>query len=307
MTARIGIIGYGEAGRAFGAGLAKAGAAVATHDILVPTRDGAAIRANAATDGVAVCATAAKAIAGAGIVLSLVPADAARAVAIEAAGHLQAEQLFMDMNSVSPREKETGAAIVGAAGARYVEATIMEPVIENGAASEVLLAGPAAAKAKEILSPYGMVLAIVGDRFGAAAAVKLCRSVIVKGFEAIVVESMLAARQYGADGAVLASLQKSDPEIDWAARADYVFERVLRHGRRRAAEMRFAGEAVSDAGYPPRMSDAIAALQDAMADHADADRSLFGLADYKVSADRIGASMQNSGEAADSVQLRETG
>ena len=307
MTARIGIIGYGEAGRAFGAGLAKAGAAVATHDILVPTRDGAAIRANAAADGVAVCTTAAEAIAGAGIVLSLVPADAARAVAIEAAGHLQAEQLFMDMNSVSPREKETGAAIVGAAGARYVEATIMEPVIENGAASEVLLAGPAAAKAKEILSPYGMVLAIVGDRFGAAAAVKLCRSVIVKGFEAIVVESMLAARQYGADGAVLASLQKSDPEIDWAARADYVFERVLRHGRRRAAEMRFAGEAVSDAGYPPRMSDAIAALQDAMADHTDADRSLFGLADYKVSADRIGASMQNSGETADSVQLRETG
>ena len=289
MTARIGIIGYGEAGRAFGAGLAGAGATVATYDILAPTPDGAGIRANAAADGVAVYATAAQAIDGAGIVLSLVPADAARTVAIEAAGHLQAEQLFMDMNSVSPREKETGAAIVEAAGARYVEATIMAPVVENGVASEVLLAGPAAAQAQEILVPYGMVLAVVGDRFGAAAAVKLCRSVIVKGIEAIVVESMLAARQYGADGAVLASLQKSDPEIDWAARADYVFERVLRHGRRRAAEMRFAGEAVSDAGYPPRLSDAIADLQDAMADYAAADRALFALADYKAAADRIGA------------------
>ena len=289
MTARIGIIGYGEAGRAFGAGLAGAGATVATYDILAPTPDGAGIRANAAADGVAVCATAAQAIDGAGIVLSLVPADAARTVAIEAAGHLQAEQLFMDMNSVSPREKETGAAIVEAAGARYVEATIMAPVVENGVASEVLLAGPAAAQAQEILAPYGMVLAVVGDRFGAAAAVKLCRSVIVKGIEAIVVESMLAARQYGADGAVLESLQKSDPEIDWAARADYVFERVLRHGRRRAAEMRFAGEAVSDAGYPPRLSDAIAELQDAMADYAAADRALFALADYKAAADRIGA------------------
>ncbi len=307
MPARIGIIGYGEAGRAFGSGLARAGASVATWDILVPTPKGAGIRANAAADCVDLCTAAADAIDGAAIVLSLVPADEARSVAREAAGHLRAGQLFMDMNSVSPREKETGAAIVGAAGARYVEATIMAPVIENGVASEVLLAGPAAAQAQEILSPYGMVLAAVGDRFGAAAAVKLCRSVIVKGFEAIMVESMLAARRYGADGAVLASLQKSDPDIDWAAKADYVFERVLRHGRRRAAEMRFAGEAVSDAGYPPRMSAATAELQDAMADYSDADRALFGRADYKDAADRIGASMQNSGEAADTVQLRESG
>lgn len=298
MPVRIGIIGYGEAGRAFGAGLARAGATVAAYDILVPTPEGAAIRANAAADGVAVCATAGEAIDGAGIVLSLVPADAARSVVREAAGHLRTGQPFMDMNSVSPREKETGAAIIEASGALYVEATIMSPVVENGIASEVLLAGPAAHEAQEILSPFGMVLAVVGERFGAAAAVKLCRSVIVKGIEAIVVESMLAARQYGADRAVLASLQKSDPEIDWTARADYVFERVLRHGRRRAAEMRFAGEAVSDAGYPPLLSEAIAALQDAMADYSDADRTLFGLADYKEAADRIGALLhENGGEA----------
>ncbi len=307
MTTRIGIIGYGEAGRAFGAGLAEAGATVAAWDILVPTPEGAAIRANAAADGVAVCAAAGDAVAGAAIVLSLVPADAARAVAAEAAGHLRAGQLFMDMNSVSPREKEAGATIVETAGARYVEATIMAPVADGGVASEVLLAGPAASDAQEILSPFGMVMAVVGDRFGAAAAVKLCRSVIVKGIEAIVVESMLAARRYGADGAVLASLQKSDPEIDWAAKADYVFERVLRHGRRRAAEMRFAGEAVSDAGYPPRMSEAIAALQDAMADHAEADPALFALADYKTAADRIGAVLRNSGDNDDAVRLRKTG
>ncbi len=289
MTARIGIIGYGEAGRAFGAGLAKAGAAVAAYDILVPTPDGAAIRASAAADGVAVCDTAAAAIGDADIVLSLVPADAARPAVQEAAAALPAGRLFMDMNSVSPRAKQAGAATIAAAGGRYVEATIMAPVAAHGVATEVLLAGPAAADAREILSPFGMAMTVVGDDFGAAAAVKLCRSVIVKGMEAILVESMLAARRYGADSAVLASLQKSDPEIDWAARADYVFERVLRHGRRRAAEMRFAGEAVSDAGYPPRLSDAIAALQDAMADCAEADPALFALADYRRAADRIGA------------------
>ena len=294
MPPRIGIIGYGEAGRAFGSGLARTGAAVATYDILVPTPEGAAIRANAAADGVAVRTAAGEAIEGATIVLSLVPADEARAVAAEAAGHLRAGQLFMDMNSVSPREKMAGAAIVEKSGAGYVEATIMAPVIENGLASEVLLAGPAAPEAQDILSRLGMVLSVVGDRFGAAAAVKLCRSVVIKGIEAILVESMLAARQYGADGTVLASLQKSDPEIDWAAKADYVFERVLRHGRRRAAEMRFAGEAVADAGFPPRLSEAIAALQDATADFVEADPALFALADYKAAADRIGALLRET-------------
>ena len=88
MVRRIGIIGYGEAGRAFGAGLAAAGATVATYDILIPEPEGAAIRTNAAADGVATCATAREAIGDADIVLSLVPADAARSVAKEAAGHL---------------------------------------------------------------------------------------------------------------------------------------------------------------------------------------------------------------------------
>ena len=97
MAVRIGIIGYGEAGRAFGAGLAKAGATVATYDILVPTPEGAAIRANAEADGVAACTAAGEAIDGAAIVLSLVPADTARSVAEEAAVRLRAGQLFMDM------------------------------------------------------------------------------------------------------------------------------------------------------------------------------------------------------------------
>jgi len=307
MALAIAVIGYGEAGRAFGAGLASAGATVSAYDILFGGPKGAALEAAARDDGVAVCPSAGSAIDGAALILSLVPAGATRAVAEGAARSLKPGQLFMDMNSVSPREKTVGAAVVSASGAGYVEAAIMAPVASAGVATEVLLAGPCGAAAEQALTPLGMNLALVGDQYGAAATVKLCRSVVIKGMEAILIESMLAARRFGADAAVLASLQKSDPDVDWTAKADYVFERVLQHGRRRAAEMRFAGQAVSDAGYPPLMSEAIAALQDSVADFADADPAIRGAATYALAADLIGARNANQLDISDDGAEEEEG
>lgn len=289
MTLSIAVIGYGEAGRAFGAGLARAGAAVAAYDVLIGSDAGRVIEEAAVADGVAPKRSNREAVDGADVVMSLVPANAARRVAETTAKALREGQVFIDMNSVSPREKTVGAAIVSGSGADYVEAAIMAPVATAGVATEVLMAGPHAGAACQTLAAHGMNVAVVGDRYGAAATVKLCRSVVIKGMEAILVESMLAARRFGADTAVLASLQKSDPEIDWTARADYVFERVLQHGRRRAAEMRFAGQAVADAGYPPLMSEAIAALQDSVADFAEADPAIRRAGGYAAAADLMAA------------------
>jgi len=299
MAARIGIIGYGEAGRAFGAGLKAHGADVSAYDILFSTPAGDQLRQNAEEDGVFACDLQGVAIRDRELILSLVPADAARAAAQEAARHLTDRQTFIDMNSVSPREKKLGAGLVAAAGARYVEATIMAPVSNAGVATEVLLAGPEATEAQAALANHGMNVAVVSDQYGAAATVKLCRSVVIKGIEAILIESMLAAHRFGADRAVLASLQKSDPEIDWTAKASYVFERVLHHGRRRAAEMRFAGQAVADAGYPPLMSEAIAAVQDRVADLVDADPGLTETEDYRGAARLIEAILDAETDIAD--------
>lgn len=307
MGLAVAVIGYGEAGRAFGAGLASAGAAVSAYDILFGREAGIGLEQAARHDGVALCPSAAAAIDGAAFVLSLVPAGAARAAAEGAARSLAPGQLYVDMNSVSPREKTVGAAVVSGSGAGYVEAAIMAPVAKAGAATEVLLAGPHATAAQAGLAPLGMTLDVVGDQYGAAATVKLCRSVVIKGMEAILVESMLAARRFGADTAVLASLQKSDPAIDWTAKADYVFERVLQHGRRRAAEMRFAGQAVADAGFPPLMSEAIAALQDSVADFADADPAIRDAASYSLAADLIGARQANRLDIGDDRAEEEEG
>jgi 3-hydroxyisobutyrate dehydrogenase-like beta-hydroxyacid dehydrogenase len=85
--------------------------------------------------------------------------------------------------------------------------------------------------------------------------------VMVKGMEALAIESLLAARRYGVEREVLASLAETFPGLDWERQASYFWRRVVQHGRRRAEEMREAAVTVRDAGLPPQMAAATADLQ----------------------------------------------
>ena len=120
-------------------------------------------------------------------------------------------------------------------------------------------AGPVAARLRSI----GMNVTPIGDRIGVASAVKMCRSVIIKGIEALAVESLFAARRYGAEKEVLASLAATYPQMGWdGSLPDYLVSRVAEHGRRRAAEMREAAEALRDIGLEPLTALATAERQE---------------------------------------------
>jgi Domain of unknown function (DUF1932) len=103
---------------------------------------------------------------------------------------------------------------------------------------------------------------VFSDLIGQASAAKMCRSVIVKGVEALLAESLLAARRYGVEDAVLDSLGALLPVGDWRSLSRYMIGRSLQHGRRRAAEMREVAIAVREAGLDPWMSSACAERQD---------------------------------------------
>jgi len=76
---------------------------------------------------------------------------------------------------------------------------------------------------------------------------------------------MFAARRYGAEDAVLKSLAATFPEMGWRDKLpDYLISRVAEHGKRRAAEMREAAQALRDVGIDPLMAEAAAARQDAL-------------------------------------------
>ncbi len=265
---RVALIGYGEVGGIFGAALVARGVGhVCAFDIAgaADSPRGAAIRARAAADRVELAATASAAVAEASLVISAVTASATRAAAASTADAMRPGAFLLDINSASPRTKVECAKRVTAAGGRYVEAAVMTSVPPYGIRVPMLLGGPDAATLCPGLNALGFAASTSSPKLGVVSAVKMCRSVIIKGMEALVIESLLTARRYGVEDEVLASLEETFPNFDWEKQGTYFWHRVVQHGRRRAEEMRESAATVRECGLEPHMASATADRQAWMA------------------------------------------
>lgn len=238
MESRIGLIGFGEAGRTF----AMAGDwASAAHVFDIKTssdRDGPTMRARYADAGVTGCDSLAEAVGKSDLILSLVTADQALTVAEDVAHRIATGALYCDMNSVAPQTKQAAAALIEGAGGHYVDVAQMAPVNPARLSIPMLLSGSRAEAAADRLGLVGFTdRRVVGASVGRASAIKMIRSVMVKGIEALSAECVLAADAAGVLDEVLSSLDASEKATSWQARADYNLDRMMIHGLRRAAEM----------------------------------------------------------------------
>ncbi|HEX7386201.1 MAG TPA: DUF1932 domain-containing protein [Castellaniella sp.] len=260
---RLGLIGYGEVGRIFCAGLSGHMQSVCAWDVkLSDVALAVPLRAQAQRDQVSLCASAAELCSQADLVMSAVTASNTVAVARDAAAHLKVGTVFLDLNSASPGAKREAAALIEAAGGHYVEAGVMSSVPPHGIRVPMLLGGPHAKALADKLTAWGMDAHAVSEKLGVASAIKMCRSVMIKGLEALVIESYTAARAYGVEDYVLPTLQETFPSIDWSEEGRYFYSRVVQHGKRRAEEMREVANTVREAGFEPLMSAAAAQKQD---------------------------------------------
>ena len=188
--------------------------------------------------GVAGRASAAAALVGCTAAVSLVTADQALAAAEQAARHLPPGALWLDMNSVAPETKRAAARAIEDAGGRYVDVAVMSPVLPARAAVPLLLSGAHAMDARVVLETLGFLNSrIVPGDVGRASSIKMIRSVMIKGMEALTAECLAAAAAAGVVDEVLASLDATPPASAWCERVDYNLDRMMVHGVRRAAEM----------------------------------------------------------------------
>ena len=267
LDLHIALVGYGEVGKIFAAELIARGARISFFDILLADAEaGAAMHAHAASLGATACDTLAAALDGAQLAVSAVTASSTLAVAEEAARSIRPGQFFLDLNSASPTTKQTSARLIDAAGGYYVEAAVMGSVPPYGIKVPIILGGSQREALARLLAPADMRMEPGVAEVGVASAVKMCRSIMIKGLEALTVECMLTARRYGVEDQVLASLDETYPGMDWQKEADYLVSRVVQHGRRRAAEMREVARTVEEAGMQPLLAAPTALRQDWMAD-----------------------------------------
>jgi 3-hydroxyisobutyrate dehydrogenase-like beta-hydroxyacid dehydrogenase len=294
---RIALIGYGEVGRILAEDLRAQGVMLSACDLKLHGDAGAAgapLRAHAQQFEVTLAASHADAVRGAELVISAVTASQAVPVAEACAPGLAAGVFFLDLNSASPGAKIRAAGVINAAGARYVEGAVMTSVPPYRSKVPLLLGGPDAAALAPRVDALGFAPRVHDARLGVASATKMCRSVMIKGLEAMLIESFTTARHYGVEDAVVASLQETFPGIDWEKQAAYFFQRVIEHGRRRSEEVREVAQTVREAGLEPWSASGTAERQAWVADLADA--GLFGArgtpgfarsADWRTEADRI--------------------
>lgn len=291
---QVALIGYGEVGRILAEDLREAGVEVTAFDIKLHGEAGEPLREHALLFGVALADSHADAVRDAGLVISAVTASQAVPVAQACARALPRQAFFLDFNSASPGAKIRAAEAVDGAGGRYVEGAVMTSVPPYRIRVPLLLGGPHAATIEPVLVGLGFAPRITSPALGVASATKMCRSVMIKGLEAMVIESFTTARRYGVEDAVIASLHETFPGIDWEKQAAYFFQRVIEHGRRRSEEVREVAETVREAGLVPWIADGTAERQAWIADLADL--GLFGdrgspdfarSADWRTEADRL--------------------
>jgi 3-hydroxyisobutyrate dehydrogenase-like beta-hydroxyacid dehydrogenase len=260
---RIALIGFGEAGSAFADAAAWRSRASA-YDILAGRRE--AIRAS----GIVGSEDVADILADARTVLSLVTADAALEAALAALPLLGDGAVFCDMNSVAPSTKRAAAQAFADGGKDYVDVAIMAPVEPARLDVPLLVSGPAGVAASQMLGAAGFRdVRLVGEDVGRASAIKMLRSVMIKGIEALTAEMMAAADILGVTEEVIGSLDGSEKQTRWAERAAYNLERMHVHGLRRAAEMEEAAKTLIDAGVEPVMTSGTVRWQRAMARGGD--------------------------------------
>jgi 3-hydroxyisobutyrate dehydrogenase-like beta-hydroxyacid dehydrogenase len=262
MMTHICLLGFGEVGQTLLTDFRRPGVALTTYDVLYNDPNSAPSRAAAASDA-AVTTDVRLAVTDADLVVCAVTAAQDLAAAQSVAGAMKSTAYFLDVNSVSPGVKQQAASIIERGGARYVEAAIMSPIAPKRAASPMLFGGPHAAGFLPLARRLGFSGAqVFSNEVGKASAAKMCRSVMIKGMEALLAESLLAARHYGVESTVLDSLRNLFPGENWPVLARYMISRSLVHGRRRAEEMREVAKTVTEAGLDSHMSAASAQRQD---------------------------------------------
>jgi 3-hydroxyisobutyrate dehydrogenase-like beta-hydroxyacid dehydrogenase len=249
----IAFIGFGEAGSLLAEGLIRSGASVPiAYDILIDDPVGApALIRKAKLIGTAISSNVRDAVADSELIFAAVTCSDSSIAAASVASCIKTGQTYIDINSTSPMVKKANATLIEAAGGAYIDVAVMDLVPPHGHKVPMLLSGKTAAAVAPILKRFGMTAEAIDEEVGTASTIKMVRSVFLKGFSAILIESLVAASKVHAHERVLDSLQITFPQINWRDMADYYATRLMKHAKRQAAEMTEVAETLEFLGLEP--------------------------------------------------------
>ena len=195
------------------------------------------------------------------LIFSTVTADQALAVAKKVSMHLKKGSFFFDLNSCAPSSKQEACENIQIVDGRYVDVAVMEPVSAKKHLVPLMISGDKAFQARAILEKLPMDVKIIEGPVGRASTIKMVRSIMVKGLEALTAECALAAVEADVVDEVFNSLSAEHPHFDIIKHSIYNFERSISHGKRRAEELKEVSKMLEDLKLANHMSKATAVWQ----------------------------------------------
>lgn len=269
MTApRLGFIGFGEAAFHIAKGLTGAGlGGIKAFDLMASDPGlGPLVAQRAAGAGVALLPSLAELLEACDLVLCATSAKYALAIAREAAASVHPGLVYADLNSASPGTKKDIAALMATAGALFADVAVMELVPPHGHKVPLAVSGTGARAFLEGLTPYGMRISLIEGEAGSSSALKMLRSIFMKGMTALLLETLTAGRKAGVDRQIMESISATIGSRPLEETATMLITRTAIAAERRVAEMGEVLDTLAEMGLDSTASQATKAKLQALAE-----------------------------------------
>ena len=270
----IGFVGYGEAAFNISLGLAGEGVTgIRAHDAMMNHEVmGRQVHNRAEKAGVTLVSSAKEVVEWADIVIAVVPPACAMDVCQEIKPFLRAGQLYADVSASTPASKEAMWEAVQDTGVLFVDVAMLGSLPKDKHKVPITASGIGAAKFQEVMTPLGMNITLAGDKPGSASAIKLVRSIFMKGIASLMIEMLQAADAYGVADEVVASVSKSMDGIPFTSHLDRLVTGTALHCVRRASELNGSIAMLEEAKLSPEMTVATQHRLEALTDYQFAQR-----------------------------------
>ncbi|QNK46759.1 NAD(P)-dependent oxidoreductase [Brevibacterium sp. PAMC23299] len=253
---RVGIIGFGEVGQVFAKGLLEKTKHVFIYDILLEKNknlitekiNNIGVQAVDGIEQIGECCT---------LIISLVNSSASEVVAAEVAKGIRKGTVFLDLTTSTPLVKSKSEKIIVSNGGIYVDASIMGTVATEQQQVPLLIAGEQSVKVQALLNSLGFNCQAINHPNGGAASIKLLRSIFMKGLEALILETMITAKNYGVSDEVMQSISKTINNNDFTTFANALITTHVIHKNRRYKEVLDSCNLIKEAELSPFVTEGV--------------------------------------------------
>ncbi|TEA79045.1 NAD(P)-dependent oxidoreductase [Allopusillimonas ginsengisoli] len=189
----------------------------------------------------------------AAFVFSTVQPQHSLAAAELACTRIQTSAVFLDLNSMGRDEKIRNSEVLVAAQRHFIDGAVLGPA-QDGIRVPIVLSGIDADRISQQINALGLNTRCVGDSPGQASAIKIVRSVLAKGLEALYVEALVAAQRFDIRDEVLNSFCQMLDARPAKEMAELLVTTHVVHAERRLHEIGMSASAIASAGIEPSMA-----------------------------------------------------